>query len=147
MKIVLLKDVPKIGRKYDVKDVNDGYAINFLFPKKLAEPATPKLLAQVEKMKNSIRVGKEIQEDLLKKNLSALKDVTITIKKKTNENGSLFSGIKKEEIIEELRKQHVDLSEESIQLEKPIKELGEFEIPVEIKGKKGKFKLLVVKSN
>lgn len=146
MKIVLLKDVAKIGRKYDVKDVNEGYAINFLFPKKLAEPATPKLLAEVEKMKSAIRVGKEIQEDLLKKNLSMLKDIMITIKKKTNESGSLFSGLKKEELVEELRKQHVDLSEEAIQLEKPIKELGVFEIPVELKGKKGKFKLIVLKA-
>ncbi len=145
MKVLLIKDVPKIGKRHDVKEVNDGYAVNFLFPQKLAEPATPKRIAEVSRMKQNMEIEREIKDDLLAKNLKALQDVVITLRKKTNESGHLFSGIQKSELVDELGKQKVDLSEEVIVLDKPIKELGEFSIPVELKGKKSFFKLVVIK--
>ncbi len=145
MKVLLIKDVPKIGKRHDVKEVNDGYAVNFLFPQKLAEPATSKRIAEVARMKQNVEIQREIKDDLLLKNLKALQDVVITLKKKTNESGHLFSGIQKSELVEELHKRKVDLTEDVIVLGKPVKELGEFEIPVELKGKKSFFKLIVAK--
>lgn len=143
MKVILKKDVPKIGKKYDIKEVNDGYAHNFLLPQKLAEPATPKRVAEVMQMKQNVSIQKEIKDDLLVKNLTALKDVTITIKKKTNDTGHLFSGIQKAELVTELHKKKVDLIETAIEIDKPIKELGTFQIPVELRGKKSHFTLVV----
>src|SRR6187551_2975727 len=99
MKVILIKDIPKIGKRHDVKEISDGYAVNFLFPKKLAEPATPKRMAEIAKMKQNVEIQKEIRDDLLIKNLNALKDVTISLKKKTNESGHLFSGIQKAELV------------------------------------------------
>jgi large subunit ribosomal protein L9 len=144
MKVIFLQDVPRVGKKHDIKEVNDGYAMNFLFARKLAEPATPSAIASLEKRKKNIEIEREVQEDLLLKNLEEIKGKSLTIKGKANEKGSLFKAIHKKEIVEEMKKQnHADISEEFIILEKPIKEVGEFEIPIKIKGKKSSFKLMV----
>ncbi|OGI64548.1 50S ribosomal protein L9 [Candidatus Nomurabacteria bacterium RIFCSPLOWO2_02_FULL_40_10] len=146
MKVIFLQDVPRVGKKYDIKEVNDGYAVNFLLPRKLAETATPKAIAELEKRKKSIAIEREVQESLLLKNLEEIKGKTITLKAKTDEKGHLFAQIHKKEIVEAMKAQnHADIGEEFIALEKPIKETGEHEIPISIKGKKSSFKLIVEK--
>ncbi len=144
MKVIFLQDVPRVGKKYDVKEVNDGYAVNFLLPRKLAIKATPQAVAELEMRKKEIVLEKEVQESLLLKNLEEIRGKAITIKGKANELGHLFSAIHKKEIIEEMKKQqHADIGEEFIVLEKPIKAIGEFEIPISIRDKKSSFKLIV----
>ncbi len=144
MKVIFLKDVPRVGKRHDIKEVNDGYAMNFLFARKLAEPATPKAVAELEKRKKNIVVEREVQDSLLLKNLEEIKNKVIVIKGKANEKGSLFKSIHIKEIVEEMHKQHhADIAEEFITLEKPIKETGEFDIPISIKGKKSSFKLKI----
>jgi large subunit ribosomal protein L9 len=146
MKIILLQDVPKVGKKYDVKEINDGYALNFLFPKQWATLATPKAIAEIERHKKEIVIEREVQEDLLEKNLEEIKDKTITISAKADEKGHLFSAIHEKMIVEAMSKEcHVQIDERFISLEKPIKEIGEFEIPILIKNKKSSFKLIVEK--
>jgi|SRR3989344_6581275 len=146
MQVIFLKDVPRVGKKYDVKEVNDGYAMNFLLPRKLAQTATPKAVAELEMKKKEIVLEREVQEDLLMKNLEEIKGKTVVMKGKANELGHLFSAIHKKEIVEAMREQHrAEIGEEFIILEKPIKEVGEFEIPISIKGKKSSFKLVVEK--
>jgi len=146
MKVILLSDVPRVGKKYDTKEVNDGYAMNFLLPRKLAVAATPKAVAELELRKKEITIERQVQEDLLNKNLEAIKNKTILLKGKANEQGHLFKAIHKKEIVEALKEQsHADINAEFIVLEKPIKELGGFEIPISIQGKKSSFKLLVEK--
>ncbi|MFA5095175.1 MAG: 50S ribosomal protein L9 [Candidatus Paceibacterota bacterium] len=144
MKIILLQDIPKVGRKYDIKEINDGYALNFLFPKKWATLATPKAIAEVEIHKKEIVIEREVQEDLLEKNLEEIKGKTITIKAKADEKGHLFSAIHEKMIVDAMNEEcHVQIDEKFIVLEKPIKEIGEFEIPILIKGKKSSFKLII----
>jgi len=144
MKVIFLQDVPKVGKRHDVKEINDGYAMNFLLPRKLAVPATPQAVAELDKRKKNIEIEREVQEDLLLKNLEEIKGKVVTIKGKANEKGSLFKAIHKKEIVEEMHKQqHAEIAEEFIILEKPIKEVGEFEIPISIKGKNSSFKLVI----
>ncbi len=144
MQVIFLQDVPRVGKKYDVKEVNNGYAMNFLIPRKLAEPATPKSISELEKRKKNIEIEREVQEELLLKNLEEIKGKTVYLKAKADEKGHLFSKIHNKEIVEEMKKQnHADISEEFIVLEKPIKEIGEHEIPISIKGKKSSFKLII----
>ncbi len=146
MKVIFLSDVPRVGKKHDVKEVNDGYATNFLLPKKLAVIATSKAVAELELRKKEIEIEREVQESLLLKNLEAIKGKTVTLKAKADEKGHLFAQVHKKEIIEAMKAQnHADVGEEFIVLEKPIKEVGEFEIPIFIKGKKSSFKLVVEK--
>jgi len=142
MKVIFLKDVPRVGKKYDVKEVNDGYALNFLLPRKLAELATAKAIAELEKKKQNIIAEREIQEDLLIKNLEEIKGKTVHIHAKADDKGHLFSKIHVKEIVEAMKKEHgIDISEECITLEKPIKEIGEHEIQIKLKNKNSSFKL------
>ncbi len=144
MRVIFLQDVARVGKRHDIKEVNDGYAVNFLFPHKYATPATASAIANLELRKKEIVVERQVQEDLLMKNLEAIKGKVITIKAKTDEKGHLFSGIHKKEILEAMSKQQrAEIAEEFLILEKPIKEVGEFEIPIKIRDKNSSFKLIV----
>ena len=146
MKVIFLKDVPRVGRKNDVKEVNDGYAQNFLFPNKLAERATSQTIASLEKRQKEIIIEREVKENLLIRNLEEIKGQVVKMKGKSNEKGHLFSAIHKKEIVETMKKENnIEIGEEFIALEKPIKEIGEFEIPIIIGKKKSSFKLIVEK--
>ena len=146
MRVIFLQDVPRVGKRHDIKEINDGYVMNFLIPRKLAEVATPKAIVDLEKRKKNIGIEREVREDLLMKNLEEIKGKVLVIKAKADEKGHLFSGIHKKEIVEEMKRQnHADLEEEFLALQKPIKEIGEHEIPIVIKDKKSSFKLIVEK--
>ena len=130
MKIVLLSDVKNIGKLGDIKEVADGFARNFLFPKKLAEMATDTAIKKVE-------IEKQKQNEIAKKNLEATqelasqldgKEITISAKAK---DGKLFGSITAKNIVKELKKEKFDIKENSIILE-PIKELGEYDLRIEL---------------
>lgn len=144
MKIVFLKDVPGVGKKYEVKNVADGYAVNFLIPRKLAEAGTVAMVARAEQMGKIAETEKKIQANLIEKNLDSLSGAVITIAEKANEKGHLFSGIHKEAIATELKKQKgIDVLPEFIDLAHPIKAVGENQIPVKFKDKTVSFTLIV----
>lgn len=144
MKVIFLKQVNGTAKKFDVKDVADGYALNFLFPQGLAEMATEKALLNLEALKLAHEAEVKVQMDLLAKNLESLANVSIELNKKANEKGHLFDSVHKELIVEELAKQaHINLPPEVLDLEKPIKEVGEHEITVKIGDKTGSFKVVV----
>lgn len=142
MKVILLKDVRKIGKKFDVKDVSDGYALNFLIPNKLAEIATDKTQKKLEALKATHAATAKVHEDLLLKNLKSLEGVVLNLVEPANEKGSLFKGVHKEEIIEALKKQtELDMGADYLVMEKPIKEVGEHAIEVKIQDKTASFKV------
>lgn len=131
MKVILQKDVPKVGKKFEVKDVADGYARNSLIPNGLAILATPEAERRLNEMKKQLAAEQKVQHDLLTKNLKALSETRLTISAKTNDKGHLFSGIHKEQLVAELHNQaHIEISADMIQLAKPIKETGEHKIKV-----------------
>jgi large subunit ribosomal protein L9 len=146
MKVIFLKDVPRVGKRHDVKEINDGYAMNFLFPRRLAERATPQALDSLSKKQQNIEIEKEVQHDLLLRNLTEIKGKVLHMSGKTDEKGHLFSGIRPRDIVDAMKKEHhADISEGAIKLEKPIKEVGEYEIQLDIQGQKSSFKLIVEK--
>lgn len=143
MKIILLKDVAKFGRKYDVKDVNEGHALNFLIPQGYAVSATPSALKKLETDKVKIEMEKRVQEELLAKNLKEIENIKLQFVGKANEKGHLFAGIHTAEIVKELSSQfRLNLDPSSIILEHPIKEVGEH--TVEIKNGNKNVKLNIV---
>lgn len=146
MKVILLKDVPKIGKKYDIKEVNDGYASNFLIPKKLAEPATDKQVSKIKLIKETARMQQEIHSTLLKKNLADISGKIVTIKARANEKGNLFKAIHEKDIVEQLKKIHqIDLDPLYVKLDSPIKDIGSHDIHVLIEGSSAMFNLVVEK--
>lgn len=148
MKVILLKDIAKVGRKYEVKNVSDGYAINLLIPKGDAIAATANALKQIEAEKKRSEGERKVMEELILKNLKDLDGIELTITEKTNDKGHLFAGLHKEEIAKEIEKQtQLQIDPNFIVLEHPIKEVGEHKIEVKAheKGieKSVKFKLIV----
>jgi large subunit ribosomal protein L9 len=143
MKVILLQDVPKVGKKFEVKNVSDGFALNFLIPKKLAELATDKVIERVSLQKEKFEKEKQIEIGDIKKIISQL-DKAIEIEVKANEEGKLFAGLDKKEIAEIVEeKLNIKIEPNILQLEKPIKEVGEYNIEIEMEGEKGSIKLLV----
>lgn len=142
MKIILLKDIAKVGKKYETKDISDGYAVNLLIPRGFAIPATADAIKRIGMEKMKVEGERKVHEELLLKNLSELDGVTITIKGKANEKGHLFAGLHKEAIADEVLKQtRLQIDPLSIQLEHPVKEIGTHTIEVNGGGKKVKFTL------
>ena len=90
MKVILLTDVKNLGKAWEIKDVSDGYARNFLFPNNLAETATPDLIKKAEQ-KKALKV-KKAEEDLMKveKLASLLEGLLVKVKAKANDEGKLF---------------------------------------------------------
>ncbi len=144
MKVILLKDVQKIGRKYDIKNVADGYALNMLIPKGLAQIATAQSIKNVEVLKAQDAAEKKIQGDLLLKNLQVIGELELHLKERANEKGHLFAGVTKEMLISEIHKvARLNIDPDSIKLPKPIKETGEHKITVEAVGKKVEFTVII----
>ena len=144
MKVIFLKQVSRASKKYDVKEVADGYALNFLFPQGMAEMATEKSLARLEELRKSHAAEEAVQVELLVKNIDVLKEVVLTIDAKANEKGHFFASIHKEELAELLAKESkLNVPASSIELPRPLKEAGEFDITVKAGEKTGTFKVIV----
>jgi large subunit ribosomal protein L9 len=147
MKVILLRDVQKVGRKYEVVNVADGFASNALFPKGLAEIATEKALKRAEGMKATEIADQKIREDLLIKNLNDISGVTIELSGKANDKGHLFAGIHKEALVPALKEQtRLDIDAEYIVLDKPLKEVGEHKIEVKVQDKSITFTVNIVEA-
>ena len=131
MKVILLQDIDKLGKKYEVKEVKDGYARNFLIGKGLAKEATEKALEWLEIQKEI--QGKKAETDLKKiqENASNLDSYEIIFSVKVGDNEQLFESITVQKISEKLKEAGFEVKKTWIELKEPIKELGEF--PVKIK--------------
>jgi large subunit ribosomal protein L9 len=131
MKIVLLKDVANVGRAGEVKEVADGYGRNFLLPKKLALLATPSALkvaeAQLQKEKEKEqRFAAEVT-----KLAQQLEGLLITFKEKASSEDHLYGSVRDSDIARELSQlTGLDIAKEKIELEEPIRQLGEYEVTV-----------------
>jgi len=144
MKVILLKDVAKLGKKYEIKEVSDGHAVNFLIPRGLVHPASNANLKKVETQKSQDVNEKKVQADLLLKNLQDIEGIVVNMTEKANDKGHLFAGIHKEELIIVIKEQtRLDILPEFIVLEKPIKEVGEHQISVMVQDRTVTFKLVV----
>lgn len=146
MKVILRQDVKGVGKKYEVKNVADGYANNYLIPKKLAEFASAQAIERAKIQKETSVAEIAIKENLAKKQIEILKGVKVSVLKKANEKGHLFEKVHEDEIIEALMSQaKVSLIPEFLSLKNPIKEIGEHEVQVVVGDSKGKFILEVIK--
>lgn len=144
MRVILLQDVPKIGHKFEQKQVSDGYALNFLIPRGLAEFASEKALTRANQAKASAETELKVKQSLLAKNLKSLEGVSLEIQAKANAKGHLFAGIHKEEIVKLLREEkHVDILPEFLMMEAPIKQVGESVFEVKAGEKSAKIKVVV----
>ena len=144
MKVVLTRDVKGIGRAHEAVETKDGYALNFLIPKKLAVPATASAVKSAGARLARVGERKELDTALLKQNIAALAEAHISIVMKANEKGHLYDAVAAPEISKAVKEQaRIDLPEDAIKLEKPIKEMGTFDIPVSAGENFGKISIII----
>jgi len=134
MKVIILEEVRGVGKKFEVKEVSNGYARNFLFPNKLAEPANPSSLKKLEAMiaehnKNEIEYIKTLEAIARK-----IADMRIQFDLKKGKDGSIFGSVNKESILKALREHKLITKERvDITLDHPIKEPGLYTVPIDLK--------------
>ena len=144
MKVILLKDIKGVGRRFDEKEVSDGHALNFLIPNKLALSVTANSAQQIKLLKDKENKKKESHNKKLHDNVYKLKDLELVIKTNSNEKNHLFASLTKEKISEHLLKDKgIDIPAEFIMLGNPIKEIGAFMVPVSVDSMKVSFRLQV----
>jgi large subunit ribosomal protein L9 len=132
MEVILKEDVNKLGHRGDVVKVAEGYGRNFLLPKKLAMEATPGNKAVIEQMKQASvrRSAKEKSEaELL---VNQLNQVELVFKRKVGENDHLFGSVTASEIAQQLEQKGFTIDRRKLQLEEPLRQLGEFHVPVKL---------------
>ena len=144
MKIVLMKDVKGVGRAHDVVEAADGHALNYLIPKKFAIAATATATVQAELRRKQMADRSSLDTALLAQNIASLADARIVLTAKANEKGHLYDAVGESDIRAAAKEQaHIDLPEDAIKLEKPLKELGTFDIPVSAGDVFGKFSITI----
>jgi large subunit ribosomal protein L9 len=132
MKVILLKEIPKLGRKNEVKDVSDGYARNFLFTKNLARLATPEILKSMATQKAREEKEKSEEYQHYQALMEKLKSLELRFKVKIGEKGKAFGSVTPAKIKEALGKQGISIEKESILLEDSIKTTGERDVKIKL---------------
>src|ERR1700691_2619167 len=144
MKVILLKDVRGVGQHHEIKNVADGYAANFLFPQRWAEPATEEKIKQFESQKAEHEAAAKVAEEQLDKKIAQLRGKSVTIQSRATEKGGLFKTITSKDIAHAIRAEHsLEIPETSIQIEEPIKTVGEHKVALVSKNEKGILTLIV----
>ena len=132
MKVILLEDVNKVGRRGDVRDVSDGYARNFLIPKKLALGATEgnlKNLDHIKKQANAKADRAKAEAEGVRDRIEAL---AYEERRQASEEGKLFGSVTSQDLVDFLDKHGVKVERKRVQLDEPIKSLGETVVPVRL---------------
>src|SRR5215510_11436543 len=132
MEVILREDIDRLGHRGDVVKVAPGYARNFLLPKKLAVAATESNKKIVEQERQA-HLRKEAKLKTEAEDLSKLLGgVSVTISQKAGENDQLFGSVTPKDIADALEKQNFTIDRRKVQLEEPIKQLGDFKVPVRL---------------
>ena len=144
MQVILLSDVKNVGKKYELVDVAPGYARNFLFARGLAEAITKSSAKRVAELAKKREVEAKKQQEVLEKALQGVSDTVVMLKRPANEEGHLYAGVTQHDLAEALGKAiGAAIESAHIDLEKPLKQLGEFEVVARVGEKEAKFKVVV----
>ncbi len=133
MKIILLQDVPSLGKAGDLKEVSNGYARNYLLPRQLAAGATPALIANRDQRIAAEKRRKEKQDETNRQQAERLGQVTLTFKAKVGNQGRLYGSITSQDIASALRDaEQIAIDRRTIALPDPIRALGTYTVPVKV---------------
>jgi large subunit ribosomal protein L9 len=132
MKIVLRQDVDSLGMEGQVFDVAEGYARNFLIPRGFALEATPQNLKLMEAQRKKIEEKRLKAKDEAEKAKSSLSELVVTIAQKAGEEDKLYGSVTSMDIADQLEKRGIQIDRKRIRLDRPIKTLGEFAVPVKL---------------
>lgn len=133
MKIVLLENVKKLGKKYEIIEVNDGYARNVLIPKKLGLPATAENLNNVRLKNKNEEKKEENLRNIAEKNKEIIEKAKFVVSIKAGANGKTFGSITSKEIAEAIKNEsNIEVDKKDILLDESIKNVGTYDVKVKL---------------
>ncbi|HTZ75540.1 MAG TPA: 50S ribosomal protein L9 [Candidatus Aquilonibacter sp.] len=132
MQIILQEDVEKLGNRGEVVTVAEGYARNFLLPRKLALEATAGNMKRLEKMRAAFAKKEAVEKGDAQKLAELLAGVSLEVTRKSGENDQLFGSVTSADISEALAAKGFTIDKKKIQLAEPIKTIGEFDVPLKL---------------
>ena len=133
MKVILLKDVKGTGKKNEVKEVSDGYARNYLLPKKLAVPADNTNMKELNEKNKSKELKAQKEDEAAVELGKKMEELNVVIYAKAGDGGRLFGSITSKDIAEQIKKQHnIEVDKRKITLDEPIRVLGSRFVDIKI---------------
>ncbi len=133
MKVILLSDIKGVGKKDQIINASDGYARNFLFPKKLAVEANAENMNKLKAKQDSNQYKKNVEKEEAIKIAEKLKGILLKISVKAGENGKIFGSITSKEIADNLKEQYkIEIDKKKIELKEPIKTVGSFVVSIRL---------------
>lgn len=144
MKVILLKDVKKLGKKFEVKEVSSGHARNFLLPNGSAIIADKESLKRLENQKNIELKNKEETQKENEKMIKELENKGIKIETKIGEEGQLFESINEQKISDKLKELGFNVDKSNIEIDEPIKHQGDHLVKIKLGNNlEGKIKIII----
>ena len=132
IQVLLMTDVKDLGAEGDVATVSEGYARNYLYPRKLAAPVTDAMRRRLAKQQRDREAASQAAAETARAMAARLQNVSVTIPAKTEEGGKLYGSVGASEIVDAIKAQGIELDRHTLELEHPIKELGVFDVKVRL---------------
>ena len=132
--LLLREDVPSLGRIGEIVRVRQGYARNYLIPRRLAVEATPENVRAMEKKRARVEAEEKDREAQITARIEALGKITLSVVEKADATGSLYGSVGPATIVKLLAKAGVEVDEKDVRLEEPIKSVGTHEVPIHVYG-------------
>jgi len=132
MKVILQKDIPNLGDAGDIKEVAEGFARNYLLPKKLVIAANESSKKAIEHQKKLIKIKKDKRKKTSEQIAQSMSGVELTITAQVGEEGKLFGSVTSMDIAKHLKEKGFDIDKRKILLDAPIKQEGEFNISIKL---------------
>jgi len=130
MKVILVKDIAKMGLVGSVIKVADGYARNYLLPKKIVILATKSNLAKIETIKKKAELEKLEIENHFKALALKINETTLTFTRKADENDHLFGSVSENDIVNSLAEKGIEIHKSAVDIQKHLKEIGSFDVQI-----------------
>jgi len=133
MKVILLQDIQGTGKKDQIIEISDGYARNYLLPRKMAKEATAEAVNALEKSKGANKHREEVRRQEAEVRARELKGKVIQIEAKGGENGKIYGSVTNEQIAAALKAQHgIEIDKRKLELEEPIRAAGQFFVTLKL---------------
>lgn len=133
MKVILLDNIKGVGKKDEIINAADGYARNYLLPKKLAVEANAENMSKLNNKKEAASFKKDVERQNAEELAKKLKGIMLKLKVKSGENGKIFGGITPKEIADNLKSQYnFEVDKKKIELKDTIKALGEYNVSIRL---------------
>jgi large subunit ribosomal protein L9 len=134
MKVILMADVPALGRRGETREVANGYARNYLLPKKFAVLATPANLKNLEHLKRQRDREEQRAEEAARAAAARVEGLTLSVVARASEDGRLYGSVSAQDVVEFLERHQIPVEKRRVLLEEPIKALGEYRVPIRLHG-------------